>query len=173
MLAEEEAKGRKLQDRLSIAEIDRTPSEQVRDIRAQLKSMKEKMDRLEREQMDVGKRPVTAMDQISQPILDGLKRKVDEDYQPALVANMKTKISNNQKIAAAHQQIFDCRLDQVNLRHQIYEQRNMLSDFSTEISNLLQRQNMVRDRKSVLQQKLVDATAAVVEETKSLKARLR
>ena len=49
MLAEEEAKGGKLQDRLSIAEIDRTPSEQVRDIRAQLKSMKEKMDRLERE----------------------------------------------------------------------------------------------------------------------------
>ena len=61
--------------------------------------------------MDVGKRPVTAMDQVSQPILDGLKRKVDEDYQPALIENMKTKISNNHKIAEAHQQIFDSRLN--------------------------------------------------------------
>lgn len=126
MLAQEEATGQKLRDRLAVAEVDRTPSEQVRDVRAHLKSMKEKMERLDREQMDVGKRPVTAMDQVSQPILDGLKHKVDEEYQPALVENMKTKIYNNHRIAEAHQQIFDSRLDQVNLRQEIYEQRNML-----------------------------------------------
>jgi hypothetical protein len=44
--------------------------------------MKEKMIQLEREMLDVGRRPLDAIDNISQPIFDQLKSQVENVKQP-------------------------------------------------------------------------------------------
>jgi hypothetical protein len=50
--------------------------------------------------MDIGRTPLNAMDQISQPLLQAMRLKVDSNIQPILEDNMAKKYVNNKEIAA-------------------------------------------------------------------------
>ena len=64
---------------------------QVQVMRKKIREMKERMGQLDKGMIDVGRRPILAMDTISQPILDKLKAKLDDKNQPDLDDTMAEK----------------------------------------------------------------------------------
>ncbi len=73
--------------------------------------MKAKMAELEGQMLDIGRRPLDAIDRVSQPLFDSLKSQVENVKQPQLEMNMMQKSKNNNQIANLNQSIFESRLE--------------------------------------------------------------
>lgn len=135
--------------------------------------MKELMLRKERNLIDVGRKPILAIDKISQPIMDKLKDAVELQSFPYFEENMVDKQSLNQQIAFVKQQIFDLKLDQINLAETISDQRDLLGDFKNETIDLCQRQEQIQIRKNTMHSKMELITGEFIENTAQLRKRLR
>jgi hypothetical protein len=57
--------------------MEREPGFKVKTLRKEMREMKELMLRKERNLIDVGRKPILAIDKISQPIMDKLKDAVE------------------------------------------------------------------------------------------------
>ena len=77
MYAEQLQLGDEYTKKLGQSELDREPSTQVKAIKNYLQDLKQTMANLEKSQMDIGRTPLVAMDQISQPLLQAMRLKVD------------------------------------------------------------------------------------------------
>ena len=138
-----------------------------------MREMKELMLGKERNLIDVGRKPILAIDKISQPIMDKLKDAVELQSFPYFEENMVDKQSLNQQIAFVKQQIFDLKLDQINLAETISDQRDLLGDFKNETIDLCQRQEQIQIRKNTMHSKMELITGEFIENAAWLRKRLR
>jgi hypothetical protein len=77
LLAVQDSIATELRARLKKPEMEREPGFKVKTMCKEMREMKELMLRKERNLIDIGRKPILAIDQISQPILDQLKDAVE------------------------------------------------------------------------------------------------
>lgn len=69
--------------------------------------MQEKMQELQKNQIDIGRNPGKAIEKVSNPIYERLRTDVENDHQPILERNMLKKSQYEAELASLNSQVYD------------------------------------------------------------------
>ena len=72
-----------------------------------MREMRDKMIELEKSTIDVGRNPLKAIEQISDPLLNQLQEQVNSQHQPTLEENMLEKSKLDRQETDMNSKIYD------------------------------------------------------------------
>eukprot|EP00347_Sterkiella_histriomuscorum_P013604 403364082 len=154
-----------------LIDIDGSQNATNEKLRTQIYKMKEEMDRINNYSIDIARDPASAIQRISDPILDVMNLQI-EDYQEDLKTNLAQKKTVQQDLIDIKNSIFEEKVTQINLRRRREEIEEEFRTLREDIEAVqLQMLENVK-RKNIVAEKIEQSTEKFQEEAKELRDEL-